>query len=125
LLAALIAASIEKPRVNPREVHHFAHVAGQLAKTDESMLACWPSSPSVYALLQVRWPTPSASNSRGWPPAAASLLQMIAAERNRRSINRQNSDAALASRYGGLRQSPHQAHEETFAAADSLISYRL
>ena len=34
LLAALIAAGIEARRVNPREVHHFARAAGQLAKTD-------------------------------------------------------------------------------------------
>ena len=34
-LAALIAAGIETRRVNPREVHHFARAAGQLAKTDQ------------------------------------------------------------------------------------------
>jgi transposase len=34
LLAVLIAAGIETRRVNPREVHHFARAAGQLAKTD-------------------------------------------------------------------------------------------
>jgi transposase len=34
LLAALMAARIETRRVNPREIHHFARAAGQLAKTD-------------------------------------------------------------------------------------------
>ena len=75
LLAALIAAGIETRRVNPRQVHHFAPAAGQLAKTDRIDARMLPSSPSVYARQRVRCPTPSASNSRRWSAAAASCCR--------------------------------------------------
>ena len=48
LLATLMAAGIETRRVNPREVHHFARAAGQLAKTDRidaRMLALFAEKP--------------------------------------------------------------------------------
>jgi transposase len=75
LLAVLIAAGIETRRVNPREVHHLPARQDNWPRLTESMLACWPTSPSVYACQRVRCPTPSASNSRRWSAAAASCCR--------------------------------------------------
>lgn len=85
LLAALIAAGIETRRVNPREVHHFARAAGQLAKTDRidaRMLALFAERirPPARAL-----PDPEREQLKALVGRRTQLLQMITAERNRRA----------------------------------------
>ncbi len=85
LLAALIAAGIEARRVNPREVHHFARAAGQLAKTDRidaRMLARFAERirPPARAL-----PDPEREQLKALVSRRSQLLQMITAERNRRA----------------------------------------
>jgi transposase len=85
LLAALIAAGIETRRVNPREVHHFARAAGQLAKTDRidaRMLALFAERirPPARALSD-----PEREQLKALVGRRSQLLQMITAERNRRA----------------------------------------
>ncbi len=77
LLAALIAAGIEARRVNPREVHHFARAAGQLAKTDRidaHMLARFAERirPPARAL-----PDPEREQLKRWSAAAASCCRRL------------------------------------------------
>ena len=70
LLAALIAAGIEARRVNPRQVHHFAHAAGQLAKTDRidaRMLALFAERIRPASACAVR-PRARATQGAGQPP---------------------------------------------------------
>jgi len=70
LLAALIAAGIETRRVNPREVHHFARAAGQLAKTDRidaRMLALFAERNTPASAGAVR-PRARATQGAGRPP---------------------------------------------------------
>ena len=85
LLVALIAAGIETRRVNPREVHHFARAAGQLAKTDRidaRMLALFAERirPPARALSD-----PEREQLKALVGRRSQLLQMITAERNRRA----------------------------------------
>lgn len=85
LLAALIAAGIETRRVNPRQVHHFARAAGQLAKTDRidaRMLALFAERirPPARALSD-----PEREQLKALVGRRSQLLQMITAERNRRA----------------------------------------
>ena len=85
LLAALIAAGIETRRVNPREVHHFARAAGQLAKTDRidaRMLALFAERirPPARAVSD-----PEREQLKALVGRRSQLLQMITAERNRRA----------------------------------------
>ena len=84
LLAALIAAGIEARRVNPRQVHYFAHAEGRLAKTDRIDAPCWLFAermrPQARAL-----PDPEREQLRALVTRRSQLLQMLTAERNRRA----------------------------------------
>jgi transposase len=85
VLVALLAAGLATRRVNPREVHHFARAAGQLAKTDRidaRILARFAERirPPARAL-----PDPEREQLSALVGRRSQLRQMITAEHNRRA----------------------------------------